>query len=138
LEDEKMNLEDNLAYALSRKFFDDTWGDEKIKLHSECVITACFGMAQNTDLNPDVFMIAGWIHDIGRKINKDEHHKLSVDFLKTFLNTHPEFNNLKNEVTDCILNHRKDGVPQTVYGLIFKAADKVSLHNKRWLNREKK
>lgn len=118
---------------LAHAFFAEEWDDEKIRIHSECVIEACLNMAKNTDLKEEVFIIAGWVHDIGIKIDKDKHHELSLDFLDKFLGKYPEFEPIKEELKDCILNHRTEGKPKTLYGLIFKTADKVALRNKKWL-----
>lgn len=128
---------ENNNYKLGKDFFEKVWNDEKIKIHSECVIEACINISTNTALNKDVFIIAGWIHDLGRKLDKDSHHILSIDFLKDFLKENPSFNNIQNEVEDCILNHRTEGNPKTIYGLIFKCADKVALHNNKWIEYKK-
>lgn len=133
-----MQSENETAHNLARQFFMEEWGDEKIRLHSECVIEACLNMTAGTGLNKDIFTIAGWIHDLGRKTDKDRHHELSVDIFWKFLKKHPEYNNIEEEVRDCIIHHRKDGKPKTTYGLVFKAADKVALHNKKWLEYKKK
>lgn len=114
-------------------FYVQEWNDEKIKIHSECVIDACFNMTNNSNLKKEVFIIAGWIHDIGRKIDKDNHHVISLDFLEKFLKQHPEYEELKDLIKDCILNHRTNGVPTTKYGQIFQLADKVALKNDKWL-----
>ena len=128
---------ENNSYKLGKEFFEKVWNNEKIKIHSECVIEACINMSINTELNKDIFIIAGWIHDIGRKLDKDSHHILSIDFLKNFLKENPEFIKIQNEIEDCILNHRTDGNPKTIYGLIFKCADKVALHNNKWIEYKK-
>ena len=117
----------------AQEFYESAWGNEVIRAHSECVIEACVQMCVGTDLNEDVFVIAGWIHDIGRKIDKATHHELSLDFLDEFLEQNPQYSKLKEDIVDCIRHHRRDGTPSTVYGLVFKAADKVALHNKKWL-----
>ena len=124
---------ENKKYKIGKAFFEKKWNDEKIKIHSECVIDACINMSLSTDLNQDIFIIAGWIHDLGRKIDKDTHHIISLDFLKEFLEENKEFIQFKKELEDCIINHRSDGNPETIYGLIFKCADKVALHNNKWL-----
>jgi metal-dependent HD superfamily phosphatase/phosphodiesterase len=120
-------------YNLGKDFFEKIWGDEKIKLHSECVIEACLNFSINTDLNKEIFIVAGWLHDIGRKIDKDSHHFLGINFLDDFLKENPSLLFFREEIADCILNHRSDGKPKTVYGMIFKCADKVALHNIKWL-----
>jgi HD superfamily phosphodiesterase len=127
------NKTDNIGKA----FFEKKWNDEKIKIHSECVIEACINMSLNTNLNQDIFIIAGWIHDLGIKIDKDKHHISSLDFLKEFLEENKEFSSFKKELDDCILNHRSDGNPETIYGIVFKCADKVALHNNKWLEYKK-
>ena len=121
------------SYKLGKDFFEKTWGDEAIMIHSECVIDACMNISDNTNLNKDVFVVAGWLHDLGRKQDKDSHHVLSAIFFKDFLEIHPGFVKFRDEIEDCILNHRSDGCPKTIYGLIFKCADKVALHNVKWL-----
>ncbi len=126
------------AYDLAKKFFEDEWNDKKIKLHSECVIDCCKGMIKDTDLNPDVFDIAGWLHDIGRKEDKDTHHEIGLRYLDKFLKIYPEYSKLKTELHDCILNHRRTQVPEMIYGRIIQVADKVSKHHRDWINHSKK
>jgi HD superfamily phosphodiesterase len=115
----------------AHKFFNEQWGDERIGIHSMCVIEDCIAAAPHLD--QDVFIIAGWIHDIGRKIDKDTHHELSISFLKLFLEQCPEYLHLEETLEDCIRNHRTGKMPQTEHGKIFQQADKTSLHNKRWV-----
>ena len=106
---------ENNNYKIGKEFFEKIWNDEKIKIHSECVIEACINMSINTELNKDIFIIAGWIHDIGRKLDKDSHHILSIDFLKDFLKENPQFIKNQNEIEECILNHRTDRNHKTIY-----------------------
>jgi hypothetical protein len=69
--------------------------------------------------------------DLGGKIDKDKHHTVSLDFLKECLEENKEFISFKKELEDCILNHRSGGTPETIYGLIFKCADKAALYNNK-------
>lgn len=103
-------------------------------VHSECVVDICVNAIKNTDLNPDVLIIAGFIHDLGRKIDKDRHHEIGVGFLDKFIEEFPEYVKLREDIADCILNHRTNGNPNTVYGRIIQAADKVAKHHQRWLD----
>ncbi len=121
------------AYTKSKHFFEEKWNNEKIKIHSACVIDCCKNMIKNTDLNPVIFEIAGWIHDIGRKDDKDKHHELGLGYLNEFLKKYPEFDSLKGKISDCILNHRRKQTPRTIYGRIMQVADKLSLHHKDWI-----
>jgi len=117
----------------SFNFFMKEWGDKRIMIHSECVIEACQNMIKGTDLKEEVFVIAGWVHDLGIKTDKDSHHKIGLSVLDKFLEENPEFEGLKEEISDCILNHRTKGSPKTIYGKIFQVADKVALHNNKWI-----
>lgn len=118
----------------SKKFFMDEWGDARILLHSECVIASCLGMAMDTDLDVRIFVMAGYLHDLGIKIDKEKHNVLSMDFLERFFQLFPGYVGLRAEIADCILNHRSEGKPATVYGIIFQAADKAALHKREWLD----
>ncbi|USN45204.1 MAG: HD domain-containing protein [Candidatus Woesearchaeota archaeon] len=119
--------------AIGKDFFMSTWGDPALALHCRCVIEACLGMAKETDLNQDVFILAGWIHDVGRKDDVANHEQVSCDYLENFLNINSQFRPLEREIKDCILHHRSSGKPETLFGQIFKAADKVALRNSKWL-----
>jgi len=108
------------SYKLGKAFFEKVWNDEKMKIHSECVIESCINISKNSDLNKDIFIIAGWIHDIGKKLDKNLHHIKSIDFLKDFLIENPQFIKINNEIQDCILNYRTAGKPKTIYGMVFR------------------
>ncbi len=120
------------AYSKAEAFFMEEWGDEPIRVHSKCVIDCCKNMIIHTSLNPTIFEIAGFLHDIGRKENKERHHEIGLVYLKKFLQKFPEFLSLEKEISDCILNHRRTQTPQTIYGKVIQVADKVSLYHKQW------
>lgn len=121
------------AYKLAYGFCAKELGDETTQLHSECVIDACMSMCKDTDFNKDIFAIAGWLHDIARKKNTEKHHEAALEYVDKFLAMHPEYLYIKEEIVDCIRNHRSDGNPRTIYGLVFKAANKVAMRNLKWL-----
>ncbi len=118
----------------SYEFFMERMGDKKHKIHCKAVVDACLGMIKGTDLNKDVFIIAGWIHDMGKLTDERKHEVESLKFLDEFLGLYPKYEHLRDYLEDCILNHRSNGKPKTIYGKIFQCADKVALHNKKWLN----
>jgi metal-dependent HD superfamily phosphatase/phosphodiesterase len=122
----------NKTYKQCEEFFKKNWDDKKIRIHSECVIETCINASYKTKLNENIFIIAGWIHDLGIKIDKENHHIISLNFLKKFLEEHQEYKKFENEIKDCILNHRSEGKPETIYGLLFKCADKIALHHNKW------
>ena len=121
----------------SFEFFMRKMGDEKNIIHCRAVINCCLGMIKGTDLNREIFIIAGWIHDLGKLIDKLNHHIESLKFLDEFLELYPKYKDIREEIKDCILNHRKKGEPKTIYGEIFKLADKIALHNNEWLEYKK-
>jgi len=124
----KMNINE-----ICEEFFHKEWGNEKVRLHSSCMIEACLNMIKDTSLDPEIFIIAGWIHDIGRKTDVEKHPQISAELLNKFLDENKSFSDKKEILLDCILNHKRSGKPQTVYGMIFQAADKASLYNNRWI-----
>lgn|SRR3989338_9003465 len=121
----------------SFEFWKNEMGDEKHNIHCAAVIEACLGMIINTDLEQEIFVIAGWIHDLGKLIDKEDHNVESLKYLDKFLKQTNKYEKWRGELEDCILNHRGNGNPETIYGLIFKCADKVALHNNKWLDYKK-
>jgi HD superfamily phosphodiesterase len=119
------------AHELAERFFIHAWADESVYLHSKCVFDVCKELSKEW-LDMDVFSIAAWIHDMGKKIEKENHHLKSIRFLDEFLTRNPQFIRIKGEIVDCIANHRSEGKPATEYGQIFKIADKMALQRKEW------
>ena len=113
-------------------------GDEKHNIHCGVVIEACLGMINNTNLEKDIFIISGWIHDMGKLDNKADHHIASIKYLDEFLNDNEKYKKWDLELRDSIINHRSDGNPKTIYGRILKLADKIALCNIKWLEYKKK
>lgn len=119
-----------------KRFFIDNWNDKKHKIHCQAVEDCCFGMIKNTDMDRNIFIIASWIHDMGKIIDKKNHEIESINILKVFLNKYNHNYIFKDKIEiikDCILNHRTNGKPNTLYGRIFKLADKVALIDKNWI-----
>lgn len=116
-----------------KNFFENEWHDEKHRVHCECVVQACLGMIQNTTLDPVVFILAGWLHDMGKIIDKDNHHKESIKFATRFIGQYPEYKEYLGLIEDCILNHRSIGVPSNEYSRVFQLVDKVALFNNNWI-----
>jgi len=117
----------------AKEFFIREYNNEKMLIHSECVVECCLGMAEDSDLNKDIFIIAGWIHDMGKIVDKENHHEESIPFLHKFLKENPEYNDLKEELEDSILNHRTTGNLKTVYGMILRTADKAASHKLKYI-----
>lgn len=118
---------------IGKLFFEKEWEDIPIKVHNECVIQSCLNMIKNTNLDKEIFIIAGWIHDLGRKEDIENHPTISLKYLEKFILENKEIEQKKELIMDCILNHRNSGNPKTIYGKIFKTADKVSFHTDKWI-----
>ena len=121
------------ARMRAENFFYLTWGDEEMGVHSSCVVEAATSMATGTDLNLQVLITAGWLHDLGRKDDVENHHIAGLLYAEKFLEMYPSCKNIEEEIYDCIKNHRSSGSPATVYGRIIQAADKAAFHNYRWI-----
>ncbi len=124
-----MNIRDNKAF----EFWKNKMGDKKHDIHCGAVIDACICMTVSTNLESNIFIISGWIHDMGKLIDKNNHHKESLKFLDQFLKENIEFVKFRLELEDCILNHRTGCIPKTIYGQVFQVADKVALRNLDWI-----
>ena len=130
----RMNIKKHKAF----EFWKEKMGDTKHNIHCNAVIKSCINMTTNTKMEPEIFIIAGWIHDMGKLIDKKNHHIASLKYLDEFLHKNDKYKIWIKELKDCILNHRKGGNPETIYGLVFKCADKVALYDNNWLEYKKK
>jgi HD superfamily phosphodiesterase len=123
---------------LCKQFFRREWNDKKHLVHCQTVQDACIRMASGTNLDQHVFIIAAWIHDLGKLDDKAKHEQESLKYLDKFLHEYPEYERYYAELVDCIIHHRTTGTPVTNYGKVFKVADKVGLLDKRWIAYKKK
>lgn len=91
-------------------------------LHSNFVIIAAKDLAKEKglDINPEIFEISGYLHDIGYSVKEEGHAEESFKIAKN------KFPNLDKRVIDCILNHGSDKKPLTEEGKIFQLADKLA------------
>lgn len=53
------------------------------------------------------------------------------------MNQYPEYEDYVSLIDDCILNHRSEGAPVSIYARIFQLADKVALSNHHWIEYKK-
>jgi len=116
-----MNITKNKAY----EFWKHHMGDKKHFIHCSQMINACLNVTQYSDLNKEIFIIAGWLHDMGKLINKEHHNVMSLEYLDKFVMQYKEYEYMTSELFDCIYNHRTTGTPETIYGIIFRWADKM-------------
>jgi HD superfamily phosphodiesterase len=119
----------------AEKIFLKEWGDYEIRLHSALVLDECLRMSDGAD--EEAYTIAAWLHDLGRKDDKETHHLLGLQYAEQYFKKHPEQAHLKTVVIDCISNHRSNGTPTTPQGIIFQKADKTSLKRLEWKRRVK-
>ena len=63
-----MNIREHVAFLFWKK----EMGDQKHDIHCGAVIEACLGMIKNTNMKEEIFIIAGWIHDMGKLVDKEK------------------------------------------------------------------
>lgn len=90
--------------------------------HSEAVGRCALLIAKNRKVEKKILMIAGWVHDIGYLVSKENHAQHSLEMLEK------EFE-INNTLKDCILNHGSTGKPETEEGRIIQVADKACMIN---------
>ncbi len=112
-------------------FFIKNWNDEKMKIHSKCVINCGLTMIDQK-IAPDIIIIAGWLHDMGKIIDKKNHHIESVKYVNKFIKQNKKYERLYEDIVDCVLNHRSCGNPKTRVGKIFQKCDKLALNEPEW------
>lgn len=97
-----------------------------IIVHSQAVVEIVKLLAKNTKANMNVLEIAGWVHDIGKSVEQEPHAEESLKILekKFFVN---------DILKDCILNHGYSKKPLTFEGKIIRAADKISILDRKIL-----
>lgn len=134
MEDNMLTIQQQNDEQTVLSFFKVEWDDNKHLVHCQCVIDACLGMIAGTTYDPLIFCFAGWLHDMGKIIDKKTHHEKSLIYADKFFKQHPEYEHYRNIVGECILHHRTGGTPQSDEARIFQLADKVALQNKKWLD----
>ncbi len=113
------------AKKLSEKIFKEKLPplySEYYLSHSKFVIIAAKDLSKEKNLNisPEIFEIAGYLHDLGYSVDDKNHAEESVKIAK---NNFPGINAV---IIDCIQNHGSDKKPLTKEGKIFQLADKLA------------
>ena len=82
-----MNIKKHKAF----EFWKEKMSDTKHNIHCNAVIESCINMTINTNMEPEIFIIAGWIHDMGKLIDKKNHHIESLKYLDEFLHKNDKY-----------------------------------------------
>lgn len=90
-------------------------------IHSEKVGLVADLIAQKMNLRNDIFLIAGWVHDIGYARDLENHALHGIPMLEEM------GYEVGDILRDCILNHGSTKKTETVEGRIFQLADKLSV-----------
>ena len=77
--------------------------------------------------------IAAWLHDLERIKSGEDHVKYSLVFADEFLKETKLSAKSKIIILDCIKNHGSSGKPETIIGIYFQAADKLSMFHEQVL-----
>ena len=126
------------SYISAGDFFNKRCNIEAIRIHSECVIETSLNFSKDTILEEDIFIIAGFLHDIARKESKEIHHLIAVENLKLFLKEYPQYKKYFEEIRDCLIHHRRFEKPQTIYARIFQVAVMMTPYTNKWKEYEKR
>lgn len=118
----------NISVGLARKLaveiinkLDDQSRKDFLLIHSEKVGLIANLLAMSVNKQNDLFVVAGWLHDIGNIIDNKNHAKHSLTVLKE------RGIDVDEVLKDCILNHGDKNEAKTLEGKIFQIADKLSI-----------
>lgn len=100
---------------------DDKSRKDFLLIHSEKVGLVANLLAASVNMQNDLFMVAGWLHDIGNIIDNENHAENSLTILKE------RGVDVDEVLKDCILNHGDKKEAKTLEGKIFQIADKLSI-----------
>jgi len=90
-------------------------------MHTEAVVETALILSKGKEVDKDLLVIAGWLHDIGKSVQGENHAQKSVEILEA------EGFELNENLKDCILNHGSSGNPQSEEAKIIQIADKLSV-----------
>jgi putative nucleotidyltransferase with HDIG domain len=91
-------------------------------LHSKLVGEMAVILAKNKKIDHDLLRIAGYLHDIGYSVDKENHSEHSFKLLENEYEISPV-------LKDCIINHGKESSPQTAEGKLIQLADRIWVFN---------
>lgn len=63
-------------------------------------------LAEHEGVNPKILEVAAYLHDIGKHIDKENHHVVGYDLSKEFLEKYNLESEFKEKVLKCIFKHR--------------------------------
>jgi len=127
---DKKPLNPQIAEEFARKIFDSFSIEEEKefnKIHAKTTIECAVTLAEGKKIAVEILELAGWLHDIGKIMNSDNHPQYSLELLEK-----EEFE-IDEKLKDCILNHGTAGNPQSEEAKIMQIADKVSMINPEFL-----
>lgn len=120
----KNKLTSKSAEAFAKTQFSRMQGDVEKKfhfLHSAGVVKTSLQLAEGKKVDKNALIIAGWLHDIGRRKSVKGHAEISLEIAEE------HFGKLPEKIKDCILNHGNSGKPKTIEGKMIQLADKLSI-----------
>ena len=91
------------------------------------------GLPEDTKINLDVCIIAGYWLDVGRAFSDTEPEKISASMLTEELQKENYDKKFIKMCNDAIIHHRWNMIPTTIEGQLVKDADKISFIGvERW------
>lgn len=90
-------------------------------IHTEAVVTISKLLAKRLGANISIVEASGWVHDIGKIVEIENHAEYSLTLLEK------EKIEITQHLKDCILNHGTNGKPLSLEAKILQMADKMSI-----------
>jgi putative nucleotidyltransferase with HDIG domain len=90
-------------------------------IHAEAVVKISKILAKRLGADASVTEACGWVHDIGKIVEMENHAEHSISLLEK------EKIEVTQQIKDCILNHATSGKPLSPEAKIIQMADKMSI-----------
>jgi len=119
---EKLNIKKSKSFALDIISKIEPMDKRNfLAVHSKKVGLTAKLIADKLKIKSNIFVTAGWLHDIGNLKNSEKHAEYSIKLLQE-----AGFE-IGDILYDCILNHGCGKRALTAEGKIFQLADKLSI-----------
>lgn len=121
------------SYKIAKDFFQEMWADNKASIHNKIIMEIGLNTIKDTNLNPDIIIIAGWLHNLGKLKDSANYGKPSKEYMDFFLNKNPQYHKFRKEIKDSIYTSAEHSPPRTPYGEIIRTAHSIINHHKDWV-----
>lgn len=121
------------AIKLNKQVKDKGHGYERTLDIIDNMLDIFEGIPEDTNINPEVCIIAGYWLDVGRNYSKTNPEKASADMLVEELKKENYDKKFIKECYEAVIHHRWNTIPNTLEGYLVRDADKISFIGvERW------